>query len=110
MSFQIMSLELILPTLPEYAMILEVDWSGNIVHSWHSNSADLRFFSDAKIIVSILENCLFGVHSRFFPHFRTATCILDPPLTTLLAALRFKVPVKFTCFSFSFQIVGWVSF
>lgn len=55
MSFQIMSLELILPTLPEYAMILEVDWSGNIVHSWHSNSADLRFFSDAKIIVSILE-------------------------------------------------------
>lgn len=51
--FKVMSFELLLPTLPPYAIILEVDWSGKIVKSWHSNSPDHRFFSDAKIIVSV---------------------------------------------------------
>ena len=50
---QIMNFETLLPVLPPYSIIMEVDWNGKILNSWHSNSKDVRFFSDAKIIVSI---------------------------------------------------------
>lgn len=59
-----MSFELMLPTLPKYSIIIEVDWAGKILNSWHSNSADFRFFSDAKIIVSIF--CLHRVLFLYF--------------------------------------------
>ena len=36
-----------------YNIILEVDWNGQIINSWHSNAPDLQFFCEAKIIVSI---------------------------------------------------------
>jgi hypothetical protein len=49
-----MSLSLLVPVLPPYSIIVEADWEGKIVNSWHSNSADKRLFSDAKIVVSIL--------------------------------------------------------
>jgi hypothetical protein len=49
-----MSLNLLVPVLPPYSIIVEADWEGKIVNSWHSNSADQRLFSDAKIVVSIL--------------------------------------------------------
>lgn len=49
-----MNFETLLPVLPPYAIVIEVDWNGKIVNSWHSNSPDVRFFSDAKVIVSIL--------------------------------------------------------
>ncbi len=48
-----MNFETLLPFLPPYSIIIEVDWNGKILNSWHSNSKDVRFFSDAKIIVSI---------------------------------------------------------
>jgi hypothetical protein len=48
-----MNFETMLPVLPPYSIIIEVDWNGKILNSWHSNSKDVRFFSDAKIIVSI---------------------------------------------------------
>ncbi|XP_057375784.1 adipocyte plasma membrane-associated protein Hemomucin-like [Daphnia carinata] len=46
----IMNFETLLPVLPPYSVILEVDWNGKIINSWHSNLSDVRFFSDAKII------------------------------------------------------------
>ena len=49
-----MSLSLLVPVLPPYSIIVEADWEGKIVNCWHSNSADKRLFSDAKIVVSIL--------------------------------------------------------
>ena len=52
-----MSFELISPILPQYSLIIEVDWRGKIVNSWHSNLPDFRFLSDAKIIVSISYYC-----------------------------------------------------
>ncbi|XP_046452409.1 adipocyte plasma membrane-associated protein-like [Daphnia pulex] len=46
----VMSLNLLVPVLPPYSIIVEADWEGKIVNSWHSNSADQRLFSDAKIV------------------------------------------------------------
>ncbi len=51
--FQIVNFELLLSILPKYAIILEVDWNGKIINSWHSNSPDMCFISEAKVIVSI---------------------------------------------------------
>jgi hypothetical protein len=69
-----MNFETMLPVLPPYSIIIEVDWNGKILNSWHSNSKDVRFFSDAKIIVSIsiISVCLtVNNHLAFF------ICILE---------------------------------
>lgn len=54
-----MNFETLLPVMPPYSMIIEVDWNGKIVNSWHSNLSDVRFFSDAKIIVCIFLKVTF---------------------------------------------------
>lgn len=54
-----MNFETLLPVMPPYSMIIEVDWNGKIVNSWHSNLSDVRFFSDAKIIVCIFLKVAF---------------------------------------------------
>jgi len=42
-----------------YNMILEVDWSGTIIGSWHGNAEGLGAFCEAKIIVISLPMCFF---------------------------------------------------
>jgi len=51
-NFYIMSFESVIPLMAPYSVILEVDWHGKILESWHSNRADFSLFSEAKIIVS----------------------------------------------------------
>ena len=51
-----MSFESILPMMPRYSIVLEVDWQGKILESWHTNRTDFSRFSEAKIIVSINLN------------------------------------------------------
>ena len=53
---QMMSFESILPMMPRYSIVLEVDWQGKILESWHTNRTDFSRFSEAKIIVSINLN------------------------------------------------------
>jgi len=50
MSYYIMSFESILPFIAPYSIILEVDWQGKILESWHSNQAEFSLFSEAKVI------------------------------------------------------------
>ena len=73
-----MNFETLLPVLPPYSIIIEVDWDGKILNSWHSNSKDVRFFSDAKIIVSIWisrnEKFVCFNNSLVFLSTRMATC------------------------------------
>ena len=73
-----MNFETLLPILPPYSIIIEVDWNGKILNSWHSNSKDVRFFSDAKIIVSIslvgINFCLVVTNHLFSLDSRMATC------------------------------------
>ena len=56
-----MNFETLLPVMPPYNIILEVDWEGKIINSWHSNSRELKFFCEAKVIVScsIFFLCFF---------------------------------------------------
>ena len=86
-----MSFELLLPALPKYSVIVEVDWNGKIVNSWHSNSPDARFFSDAKIIVSTcFSSSVFLLLILVRVTFRTATCTWDLPITISLVALKYQ--------------------
>ncbi len=51
-----MSFEMALPIMPPGSIILEVNWKGEILNSWHSNLFTLRAFSEAQIIVSLFLN------------------------------------------------------
>ena len=55
-----MSFESVLPFVPSYAVVMEIDWQGKILDSWHSNQPDLRFYSEAKIIVSQITPLFFS--------------------------------------------------
>ena len=87
--FQVMSFELLLPAIPPYSIIMEVDWNGKILNSWHSNSPSLKSFSDAKVIVSVNLSTKLDIilvfTKRFFYQYRMATCTLVLPTTSTLA-------------------------
>ncbi len=40
------------PSFPTGSIILEVNWNGEILNSWHSNSSDMQMISEAIIVVS----------------------------------------------------------
>jgi hypothetical protein len=52
---QLLNLATLSPFAPPYSIVLELDWNGQIIRSWHSNQRDIAGFSEAKIIVS----CVF---------------------------------------------------
>ena len=50
-----MSFETLIPIIPPGSIILELNWSGEIINSWHSNSKTHRTYSEGQIIVSLID-------------------------------------------------------
>ncbi len=71
-----MSLETALPIMPPGSIILEVNWNGEILNSWHSNLFTLRTFSEAQIIVSLFILKFNFDIIIYFSFSRMATCTL----------------------------------
>ena len=72
---QVFSLKPVIALLPPGGIVLEVNWSGEILQSWHSNLPG-RFISEARIFVSWVFILFFisdpSIHLVFL--YRTATC------------------------------------
>jgi len=57
--YHVLNFESVMAFQSPYNMILEVDWSGTIIGSWHGNAEGLGAFCEAKIIVISLPMCFF---------------------------------------------------
>ena len=54
------------PPFPIGCIILEVNWNGEIINSWHSNSTDIQFISEAIIVVISFYTLDFPIYKLTF--------------------------------------------
>jgi len=76
-----MSFESVLPFVPSYAVVMEIDWQGKILDSWHSNQPDLRFYSEAKIINGYMY--LASPYNDYLGRVRMNSYYLDEPILSV---------------------------
>jgi len=81
MNYYMMSFESILPMMPRYSIVLEVDWQGKILESWHTNRTDFSRFSEAKIINGYMY--LSSPYNDFLGRVRMDSDYLNEPIMSL---------------------------
>lgn len=77
-NYYLMSFESILPMIPKYGMVVEVDWQGNILNSWHSNTPGLSLYSEAKIINGYMY--LASPYNDYIGRVKLNSYYLDEPI------------------------------